>query len=320
MNSLSLQASPQVSLCAAQRTLVKTSDRIGDICEDDPGGEVSDCGSVGEECIQEDELLNLLTKKPEPIFYDRFEPTGRMHIAQGVMKTTSVNKSYKMTSAGCKVKIWVEDWFALQCNKMGGDLKKIQAVGRYLIETWKAAGMNLNGVEFIWSSEEIFFPASEYWPLVMDIARSTDLPLITSNEQDELSAASIIYPCMQCAEIFFLKSIVNLKIKKAYCPSKIVQGNPCLEYIKFIIFPRFSEFKVERSAANGGDKTYTSHEELIAVYAEEKLHPADLKPALSKALNKILQIIAFSYLHESVREQLLYIAQPYPTLSCCHIS
>lgn len=38
--------------------------------------------SVGEECIQEDELLNLLTNKPVPICYDGFEPSGRMHIAQ----------------------------------------------------------------------------------------------------------------------------------------------------------------------------------------------------------------------------------------------
>ncbi|MFQ6642440.1 hypothetical protein Gotur_017617 [Gossypium turneri] len=38
--------------------------------------------SVGEEFIQEDELLNLLKHKPEPICYDGFEPFGRMHIAQ----------------------------------------------------------------------------------------------------------------------------------------------------------------------------------------------------------------------------------------------
>ena len=38
--------------------------------------------SIGEECIQEDELRNLLEKKPEPICYDGFEPSGRMHIAQ----------------------------------------------------------------------------------------------------------------------------------------------------------------------------------------------------------------------------------------------
>ncbi|TKY66017.1 Tyrosine--tRNA ligase 2 [Spatholobus suberectus] len=32
------------------------------------------------------------------------EPSGRMHIAQGVMKTTNVNK---LTSVGCHVKIWI---------------------------------------------------------------------------------------------------------------------------------------------------------------------------------------------------------------------
>ena len=38
--------------------------------------------SVGEECIQEDEQLNLLHEKPEPVCYDGFEPSGRMHIAE----------------------------------------------------------------------------------------------------------------------------------------------------------------------------------------------------------------------------------------------
>ncbi|RZS05695.1 hypothetical protein BHM03_00036237, partial [Ensete ventricosum] len=71
--------------------------------------------SVGEECIQEEELMNLLAKKPVPVCYDGFEPSGRMHIAQ-------------LTSAGCTVKIWIADWFAQLNNKMGGDLKKIHTV------------------------------------------------------------------------------------------------------------------------------------------------------------------------------------------------
>jgi hypothetical protein len=37
---------------------------------------------IGEECIQEDELMRLLQNKPVPICYDGFEPSGRMHIAQ----------------------------------------------------------------------------------------------------------------------------------------------------------------------------------------------------------------------------------------------
>ena len=59
------------------------------------------CRSVGEECIQEAELRNLLDKKPVPVCYDGFEPSGRMHIAQGVMKCLNVNK---LTKAGCHFK------------------------------------------------------------------------------------------------------------------------------------------------------------------------------------------------------------------------
>nr|GFA95041.1 tyrosine--tRNA ligase 1, cytoplasmic-like [Tanacetum cinerariifolium] len=47
---------------------------------------------------------------------------------------------------------------------------------------------------------------------------------------------------------------VNLKIKKAFCLSNIVEGNPCLEYIKHIVIPCFKEFKAERKAKNGGEK------------------------------------------------------------------
>ncbi|XP_024017939.1 tyrosine--tRNA ligase 1, cytoplasmic isoform X2 [Morus notabilis] len=330
--------------------------------------------SVGEECIQEDELRNLLAKKPEPVCYDGFEPSGRMHIAQGVLKTISVNK---LTSAGCRVKIWIADWFAQLNNKMGGDLKKIETVGRYLIEIWKAVGMDQEGgkVEFLWSSKEINARAHEYWPLVMDIARRNKLPRIIRcsqimgrNEQDELTAAQILYPCMQCADIFFLKADicqlgmdqrkvnvlareycddikrknkpiilshhmlpglqqgqekmsksdpsssifmeddeaeVNLKIKKAFCPPKIVEGNPCLEYIKYLVFPWFNEFIVERSANNGGDKVFKSFEELVVDYEDEKLHPADLKPALSKALNKILEPVREHFKKDSNAKELL---------------
>ncbi|KAL5551633.1 hypothetical protein UlMin_002240 [Ulmus minor] len=336
--------------------------------------------SVGEECIQEDELRNLLEKKPEPVCYDGFEPSGRMHIAQGVLKTISVNK---LTSAGCRVKIWIADWFAQLNNKMGGDLKKIETVGRYLIEIWKAAGMDIDGgkVEFLWSSKEINSRAHEYWPLVMDIARRNKLPRIIRcsqimgrTEQDELTAAQILYPCMQCADIFFLKADicqlgmdqrkvnvlareycddikrknkpiilshhmlpglqqgqekmsksdpsssiymedeeaeVNVKIKKAYCPPKIAEGNPCLEYIQYLVLPWFNEFTVERSADNGGNKTFKSFEELTADYEIGELHPADLKPALAKALNKILEPVREHFRTDGNAKELLKRVKAY---------
>lgn len=37
-------------------------------------------------------------------------------------------------------------------------------------------------------------------------------------------------------------------------------------------------------------RSFKSFEELVADYESGELHPADLKPALSKALNKILEV------------------------------
>eukprot|EP00761_Pharyngomonas_kirbyi_P012444 gb/GECH01012471.1/.p1 GENE.gb/GECH01012471.1/~~gb/GECH01012471.1/.p1 ORF type:complete len:389 (+),score=99.75 gb/GECH01012471.1/:1-1167(+) len=166
--------------------------------------------SVGEECIDESELKTLLEKKPQPTCYDGFEPSGRMHIAQGVMKALNVNK---LTQAGCKFVFWVADWFAFMNLKMDGDLKRIQTVGKYMIEVWKAVGMNLDNVEFRWSSEEINKRSHEYWPLVLDVSTTFTESRITRcgqimgrTDKEQRTASQIIYPCMQCADIFFLKA------------------------------------------------------------------------------------------------------------------
>ena len=166
--------------------------------------------SVGEEVITEEELTALYTAREHPIVYDGFEPSGRMHIAQGVLRAINVNK---LTSTGCIFKFWVADWFAQLNNKMDGDLAKIKLVGQYMIEIWKAIGMDMRNVRFLWASDEINAHADEYWTLVMDIARVNNLPRIQRcctimgrKEADEMSAAQIFYPCMQCADVFFLKA------------------------------------------------------------------------------------------------------------------
>src|SRR3989344_6551272 len=91
---------------------------------------------VGEEILTEDELKTLLETKKTPIAYDGFEPSGRIHIAQGILRALNINR---MTKAGCKFKMLVADWHGWANNKMGGDLEKIQTVGKYFIEVWKVA-------------------------------------------------------------------------------------------------------------------------------------------------------------------------------------
>ena len=95
-------------------------------------GKFASIRSIGEECVTEADLRTLLAKKPDSFrLYDGFEPSGRMHIAQGIFKAINVNKC---TEAGGTFVFWVADWFALMNDKMGGDLAKIKDVGRYFVE------------------------------------------------------------------------------------------------------------------------------------------------------------------------------------------
>ncbi len=47
---------------------------------------------------------------------------------------------------------------------------------------------------------------------------------------------------------------VKKKIKKAFCPERIIEANPILDYCKNIIFGARNELTVIRSEENGGNK------------------------------------------------------------------
>lgn len=167
--------------------------------------------SVGEEIVTEEELYELLKTKKKLIAYDGFEPSGNVHIAQGVMRAINVNK---MTKAGVKFKMLVADWHAMANNKMGGDLDVIQKVGEYLIEVWRVSGMDLSKVEFVWANDLV--NTRDYWKTVVQVGRASTVKRIIRcsqimgrKEDESLSAAQVVYPLMQCTDIFRLKADIT---------------------------------------------------------------------------------------------------------------
>jgi tyrosyl-tRNA synthetase len=165
--------------------------------------------SVGEEVIEDPNQLKwLLENKDQIIAYDGFEPSGKIHIAQGLLRAINVNK---LTKAGIKFIFFVADWHAAANNKFGGNLEVIQKVGQYFIEVWKACNMDLSNVEFIWASEIVKDP--KYWETVLKISMATTLnrvirctQIMGRSESDALQSSQILYPLMQCADIFYLKA------------------------------------------------------------------------------------------------------------------
>ena len=65
---------------------------------------------------------------------------------------------------------------------------------------------------------------------------------------------------------------VNTKIKKAYCPPNVVEGNPCIKYVEMLIFPWFGKFEVTRKEDFGGNKcALLYHPSLIPILHQVRI-------------------------------------------------
>ncbi len=82
---------------------------------------------------------------------------------------------------------------------------------------------------------------------------------------------------------------VERKILKAYCPAKSLDNNPIIEIVRYHVLPRFKKIKIERDLKFGGDVEYESFEDLALDFETGNLHPLDLKRAVAKYLNKLLE-------------------------------
>ena len=162
--------------------------------------------SVGEEIITEGELRTLLETNDRPTAYDGFEPCGLANLAFGVLRPVLLED---MLKAGVRMKLWLADWHAWVNNKMGGDLEKIREVGRYFLEVWKAAGVDMSRVDVFWSSEAA--GEEEYWKRVVTAAQNFTLAraqraltIAGRTSKESIQAAQLLYPMMQVADIFWL--------------------------------------------------------------------------------------------------------------------
>ncbi len=161
---------------------------------------------VGEEIITEKELRTLLETNDHPSAYDGFEPSGLAHLPFGVLRPILVDD---MLKAGVRMKLWIADWFAWVNNKMGGDLETIQEVGRYFVEVWRAAGVDMSKVEVLWTSDAA--KNEDYWKKVVTVAQNSTLArtqraitIMGRTSNDLIQTAQLFYPMMQVADIFWL--------------------------------------------------------------------------------------------------------------------
>ncbi len=158
------------------------------------------------EVLTPEELTALFARTERPKAYIGFEPSGRLTVAHLI----TVRKMIDLTEAGCELTVFLADWHAWINDKMGGDLDRIAASGKYMEAAFTALGLNGDGVRFRWSHE--LTGRSDYWARVLRIARATSIArtkramtiLGRTEEETQLDTAKLFYPSMQAADIFEL--------------------------------------------------------------------------------------------------------------------
>ncbi|HDY74023.1 MAG TPA: tyrosine--tRNA ligase [Euryarchaeota archaeon] len=83
--------------------------------------------------------------------------------------------------------------------------------------------------------------------------------------------------------------VIKKKIKNAYCPMNVVEGNPVLELYKYHVFPRTDVVVIKRPEKYGGDLSYNNYINLEEDFLSGAVHPQDLKNTLGRELIRLLE-------------------------------
>ena len=113
---------------------------------------------------------------------------------------------------------------------------------------------------------------------------SKDLDVMISSKMSKSKPRTCIY-------VHDSEKEVKKKIQSAFCPPKVIDNNPVLDYSKYILFRKFDAMEIEREAKHGGCLEIQSYEELEEKYRSGQIHPLDLKNTVAEKLNELIRPI-----------------------------
>jgi tyrosyl-tRNA synthetase len=169
----------------------------------------------------------------------------------------------------------VADIFQFDVNicQLGMDQRKANVVAREL-----GPGLGL------WK------PVCVHHHLLQGLAKPPVWPLPPGQEKEALTAIKMSKSKPEtCVFIYDSPDDIRKKIAGAFCPEKSIEYNPIIDICKHILFRETDTLLIDRPAKFGGKLELQSFEELANVYRGGKLHPQDLKAAVSEVLVKTLK-------------------------------
>uniref|UniRef100_A0ABI8AN63 Tyrosine--tRNA ligase n=1 Tax=Felis catus TaxID=9685 RepID=A0ABI8AN63_FELCA len=275
-----------------------------------------------QEVLGEDKLKEILKERELKVYWGT-ATTGKPHVAYFV----PMSKIADFLKAGCEVTILFADLHAYLDN-MKAPWELLELRTSYYENVIKAMlesiGVPLEKLRFVKGTD--YQLSKEY---TLDVYRLSSV--VTQHDAKKAGAevvkqvehpllSGLLYPGLQALDEEYLKvdaqfggvdqrkiftfaekeskidlldrkEDVKKKLKKAFCEPGNVENNGVLSFIKHVLFPLKSEFVILRDEKWGGNKTYTAYLDLEKDFADEVVHPGDLKNSVEVALNKLLDPI-----------------------------
>ncbi len=156
-----------------------------------------------------------------------------------------------------------------------------------LMQTLDIKYLELDAAQGGMEQRKIHMLARELFPLELDLPSPTCVhtPLISALSGPGSKMSSSI-PESMISVTDSEEDIVG-KMKKAYCPAKVIEDNPVLQIARLIIFPNIQSLDIERPEKFGGDLHFANYAEVERVFQAGELHPLDLKKTVAKELASI---------------------------------
>jgi len=265
------------------------------------GGDLNKIKRVGEYFVEIWKASGIDTSKIEVIwasefmdsikYWDRVLTVAKSLTLQRTLKSLTIagrsEKDNLTTAQLFYPSMQVADIFELDVDicQLGMDQRRANMIAREVAEknNWKK-------------------PVAVHHPMLLGLKgiKQYDDPETTliASKMSKSDPTSAIY-------MHDVKEEIEAKIRTAFCPPQISEGNPIFQYAALLVIPELGNLKIFRNPEHGGYIEYSSLAELKADYESGKLHPSDLKNAVASSLDIMIKPVR-EYFENNKKANSLY--------------
>ncbi|MBW2995661.1 tyrosine--tRNA ligase, partial [Candidatus Woesearchaeota archaeon] len=165
----------------------------------------------------------------------------------------------------------------------GIDQRKAQVIAREV-------ALKLN-IKPLINKNQKYKPVAVHHHLILGLQKPKMWP-VPAEKKQELWSEMKMSKSIKGSAVFIHDSPEEIreKLNNAFCPAKITDFNPVLDWAKSLIFSKEKTvLDIERPEKFGGNISYDSYSKLENDFVEGKLHPLDFKKAVAEYLVKLLE-------------------------------